>query len=71
MPGGSGPEAIVDNYTISVSPQPPYQPTVNRVRSSPWNVTLTHNVEYAINITAINCVGRSQTTSLHTVEFGE
>ena len=70
-PGGSGPEAVVDNYTISISPPPPYQPTTNLVRSSPWNVTLTHNVEYTINITAMNCVGRSGSTPLHTVEFGE
>ena len=71
QPGGSGPEAIVDNYTLSISPQPLYQPEINYVHTSPWNVTLAHNVEYNINITAINCAGRSETVRLPTAEIGE
>ena len=63
-PDGSGPEAIVDNYTISISPDPPYKPAINFVLLPPWNVTLTHNVEYTINVTALNCFGESSPTVL-------
>ena len=63
-PQGSGPEAIVDNYTVSISPDPPFQPTINHVILPPWNVTLTHNVEYTVYITAFNCFGESGRTVL-------
>ncbi len=58
-PQGIGPEAIVDNYTISISPTPPDQPAIDQ-DSRPWNVTLGHTQLYTINATAINCAGESE-----------
>ena len=70
-PQGTGPEAVVDNYTISISPAPPYQPARLQVPSYPWNVTLAHNEIYSINLTATNCVGDSEPIALSNVGFGE
>lgn len=56
-PQGSGQEAIVDNYTISVFPRPLSHPSINVVMYPPWNVTLDHSRVYSINITAVNCAG--------------
>lgn len=58
-PQGSGPEAIVDYYTISISPTPLSHPDISRVYSSPWNVTLGYNINYAVEIVAENCAGAS------------
>lgn len=63
-PQGNGPESIVDNYTVSISPDPPYDPAINPTLLPPWNVTLTHNVEYIINVTALNCLGKSSPSVL-------
>ena len=71
LPQESGPESIVDNYTISISPIPPYQPSLIFLTLPPWNVTLTHNEEYTINLTAINCVGDSRTTTLTNIGFSK
>ena len=68
---GSGPEAVVDYYVISISPAPPYQPSINMESSPPWNVTLAHNQLYTGNITAINCAGESMPSMLPSIEFGK
>ena len=70
-PQGNGPEAIVDNYTISISPAPPNQPANILVSSSPWNVTLAHNNVYNINLTAINCIGESKPVTLPDIEYSK
>ena len=70
-PQGSGPEAIVDNYTISISPAPPSQPALSPVFSPPWNVTLSHNEVYSINLTAVNCAGESRAVTLPSIEFSK
>ena len=70
-PQGSGPEFIVDNYSISISPVPPYQPVLNTVFSPPWNVTLLHNQEYTANITAHNCAGESTAVFLLIPEYSK
>ena len=70
LPLGRGPEAIVDNYTISISPNPPYESAINFISSNSWNVTLLHNIEYSLNLTAINCVGESGPSML-TVAFSK
>ena len=70
-PQGSGVEAVVDYYTVSISPTPPYQPGMFNVSSPPWNVTLTHNLEYTGNITAINCVGESTPLPIPPIKFGK
>ena len=70
-PGGSGPEAIVDNYTITVNPMPVSHPISNVVLSSPWNVTLSYNVIYTATITAVNCAGQSNTVTSSGIEYGK
>ena len=72
-PQGKGPEAIVDNYTISISPPPLYQPAkiTILVPTSQLNVTLEHNVVYSINLTALNCVGESSPSLLPDIQFGK
>ncbi len=70
-PGGSGSEAIVDNYTITVNPMPVSHPISNVVLSSPWNVTLSYNVIYTATIAAVNCIGESNTFILPDIEYGK
>ena len=67
-PQGTGPEAVVDNYTISISPMPPYQ---QEVFIQKFNVTLAHNVFYTINLTAMNCAGESEPAILSNIGFSE
>ena len=69
-PQGSGPEAIVDSYTISISPDPLSHLGVNMNLSSPWNVTLAHNTTYSIGITAVNCAGESDSFTLADIQYG-
>ena len=69
-PEGTGPEAVVDNYTITISPPSPYQPARITVTTLQWNVTLEHNTVYSINLTAENCIGESEPSSLSNIEFG-
>ena len=70
-PQGSGPQTIVDNYTIAISPAPLYQPGVNIVSSPPWNVTLMHNEVYIINVTASNCAGESEIFMPQNITFSK
>lgn len=72
-PQGTGPESIVDNYTISVSPGPLSHPSTNVVPypPEPWNVTLAHNTEYKISIRAENCAGQGDTFALPTIEYSK
>ena len=70
-PQGRGPETIVDNYTISISPAPPYQPARITVPMSPLNVTLNGNIAYSINLTAVNCVGESDPSLLADIQFSK
>ena len=70
-PQGIGPETIVDNYTITISPSPPLQPNKYRVMQPPWIVTLTHNTIYSINITAANCAGESAAFEFSEIEYGK
>ncbi len=71
VPPGSGPEAIVDNYTITITPAPVSHPISNVVLASPWNVTLDYNVIYTATITAVNCAGKSDILISSSVEYGE
>ena len=70
-PGGSGPEAIVEDYIITVDPMPVSHPISNVVLSSPWNVTLSYNVIYTATINAANCAGESNTFTLPGIGYGE
>ncbi len=71
LPPGSGPEAIVDNYTITITPAPVSHPISNVVLASPWNVTLNFNVMYTATITAVNCAGESDILISSSFEYGE
>ncbi len=61
--------AITDNYTVVISP-PPLSPVRNVVFSPAWNATLAYNIPYAVNVTAVNCIGESEPISLN-LQFGE
>ena len=69
-PQGSGPEAIVDSYTISIS-NPMSQPLLFPNLSSPWNITLAHNTSYSIGLAALNCAGDGAAFFLPTIEYSE
>ncbi len=69
-PPGSGPEAIVDNYTITITPAPVSHPISNAVASS-LNVTLDYNVIYTATVTAVNCAGDSDILVLSAIEYGK
>ncbi len=70
-PHGSGPEAVVDNYTITITPAPLSHPTSNVVFSLLWNVTLKYNVEYAATLMATNCAGDGGIITLSGIEFSK
>ncbi len=69
-PQGSGAQAIVDNYIITVTPNP-VSPARIVVPSSPLNVTLHYNNIYTATVTAVNCAGESQTFALKNIEYGK
>ena len=70
-PDGRGPEAIVDNYTISILPMPLSHPISNVVYSTNFNVTLDYNVIYNATVTASNCAGKSKRVYLTNIEYGK
>ena len=71
-PQGSGPEAIVNSYKISITPRPISHPAFNTISySTSWNVTLYFNLEYSASITAVNCAGDSHPFTLHGIKFSE
>ena len=62
LPQGSGPGAIVDYYEISILPNTSNSNPVCNTSSTACNVTLEFNVVYNATITAVNCVGRSNSS---------
>ena len=70
-PLGSGPQAVVDSYTLSISPAPPSHPGTIVVQKPPFNVTLAHNIAYSLNLTAVNCAGESETLIFPDIEYSE
>ncbi len=70
-PSGSGTMAIVDNYTISVTPQPLSHPINNVVSITSFNVTLNYNIIYMVSITAVNCAGESNSFDFTDIEYGK
>lgn len=73
-PQRSGPEAIVDNYTLTIYPMPLFPLGVNMLPNSPplaLSVTLEYNVAYEAKIIAENCAGKSETFVYpNVIEFG-
>ncbi len=71
LPSGSGPEAIVDNYTILINPRTISHPvSITGLLSSPLNVTLDYNVVYTASIIALNCVGESDSLLFTNIKYG-
>ena len=70
-PQGSGPEAIVDRYSILLTPRPLSHQSLNVLYSSPLTVTVRYNVEHTAVITAVNCAGESSPSTLLNIEFSE
>ena len=68
-PQGSGPERVVNNYTISITPRPVSHPIVSVVTSRFLNVTLNYNVEYTATVIAENCAGISSETVIRDIEY--
>ena len=70
-PQGSGAEAIVDFYNISIIPRSLSHPIWNTVYSTPWNVTLSYNVEYTATIAAVNCHGVGNRVILPNIKYSK
>jgi len=69
-PHGSGPEVVVDNYILSISPTS--HPGTNIASSFfRFNVTLVHNVVYNVSIVAANCAGTSEASVLYDLHIGK
>ncbi len=62
-PQGSGPQAIVDNYIVIITPLPLYPSDIIVLPNSllTLDVTLNYNTMYRATITAENCAGMSET----------
>ncbi len=62
-PQGGGPQAIVDNYIIIITPMPLHPSYVTVLPNTPLtlDVTLNYNTTYTATITAENCAGMSET----------
>ena len=62
-PQGSGPEAIVDMYAITIYPAP-LSPAYVRIMipmyPQSFDATLRYNTMYRAEITALNCAGESE-----------
>ena len=61
-PQGSGPQAIVDNYTVFITPRPLLlnEFTVLPKSLMILHVTLNYNMAYTAAITSENCAGESE-----------
>ena len=70
-PEGSGSATVIDKYILSVTPKPVSHPISNEVYSTIWNVTLNYNTVYTATITAVNCVGKSNTTELSGIQYSK
>lgn len=70
-PQGVGPSAIVDNYTISISPAPPNHSARITIVDATSNVSLTQNEVYNLSLIATNCFGESQPNILSNIEISE
>lgn len=66
-----GPEYYVDNYTITVSSSPLFNPRSYVDLSPPFNVTLAHNKFHLVKIAAVNCAGTGETFVLPVIEFSK
>ena len=70
-PPGSGPEVIVDNYTITIIPEPVSHNISNTAYSTELSVILNYNVIYTATVAAQNCAGESESVVLSNIEYGK
>jgi hypothetical protein len=71
-PLGSGPQVVVDHYTLAIYPKPLSQGIfISITGTTKWNATLEYNKEYTANITALNCAGESVYQNLVNIEYGK
>lgn len=63
QPQGSGPQAVVDNYIIIITPLPLLLSQVTMLPNyfQALNVTLDYNTSYNATITSENCAGKGDT----------
>lgn len=61
----------MEDYYMRIVPKPPSSPLLNVLSSSPWNVSLAHNVVYTATLTAVNCVGDSDSTTIRNIQISK
>ena len=64
------PAGVTDNYTIYFLAPTFYEPNIYLGVIPPWNVTVAHNTQYSVNVTATNCAGESQPSNI-ILNYGE
>ena len=72
-PQGSGPQLVVDNYIVSITPMPLFPPiNITTLSNSTQNlyVSLLYNRMYTASLTATNCAGDSETYP-SIIEYGK
>ena len=70
-PQGTGPEVIVHNYEMVITPESLSHPNPIIVYSTSWNVTLDYNIIYSAVLTTVNCEGESSLLLLSNFTFSE
>lgn len=66
----TGLEALVENYTISVTPMPVSSPISNVVLSPPWRAVLEYNINHTATIVTANCVEQSRPVVISDIGYG-
>ncbi len=71
-PSGNGPGVVVDNYIITIIPEPVSHNISNNVSSTldQWSVILDYNVIYTATIVAQNCAEESESVLLSNIKYG-
>ncbi len=71
--GGSGLEVIVDYYSVYFYPSSLSYPDSAAVTnlSLSLNITVAYNMMYEANLTAANCAGESEVSTLPTIRYGK
>ena len=64
-PQGSGAEAVVDYYSVSIVPSALLFSSFTVIATMPpLNITIDYNIVYEANLTAANCAGLSESAAL-------
>ena len=68
-PIGIDSAAIVDYYSVTITPAPLDHPEVNCVSTLSLQVTLEYNKRYTATVAAVNCVGYSATSFINDILY--